>query len=62
MISFAYLLMFATVKMFIYVLDAIGMSYILLFLSITSMVSVIYVYFFIPETLGKTFEEIEQCM
>lgn len=59
MISFAYLLMFVTVKIFMYVLDFLGLGYMFLFFACVSTVAVIYVYFFIPETLGKTFEEIE---
>jgi len=62
MISFAYLLMFVTVKMFFYVLNAIGLNYLLLFFSFTSFLSIAYVYFFLPETLGKTFEEIEKSL
>ena len=62
MIAFAYVLMFVTIKSFMYVLDEIGIVYVFVIFAIFSLLTVIYVYFSVPETLGKTFEEIEDSL
>lgn len=62
MIAFAYVLMFVTIKSFMFVLDEIGIVSVFVGFAIFSLLSVIYVYFTVPETLGKTFEEIEDSL
>lgn len=62
MIALAYVLMFVTVKIFMLVLDEIGIVSIFVVFGIVSFLTVIYVYFAVPETLGKTFEEIEDSL
>lgn len=59
MIAVAYVLMFVTIKLFFLVLDVIGIFYIFVIFGVFSFLAVIFVYFIVPETLGKTFEEIE---
>lgn len=59
LIAIAYIHMFVTVKLFIVVLDNIGIVSVFLIFSVCSFLLVIFVYFKIPETLGKTLQEIE---
>lgn len=61
MVALAYIHMFVTVKLFIFVLDLVGIEFIFLTFSIFSICLVIFVYFKLPETLGKSFQEIESC-
>lgn len=60
LISYAYILMFGVVKLFPFVLDIFHISGCFYFFSFTSLINVVIVYFFLPETLGKSFEEIEK--
>ena len=59
-VAVAYLLMFITVKLFLMVLHAIGIVVIFLSFSAVCFSFVFFVYFFVPETFGKTFTEIEK--
>ncbi|XP_046672415.1 facilitated trehalose transporter Tret1-like isoform X3 [Homalodisca vitripennis] len=58
LVSFAYVLMFGVVKIFPFMLDVLHISGCFYFFSFTSLINVLIVYFFLPETLGKSFEEI----
>lgn len=59
-VSVAYVLMFFVVKAFPYLLDLVAIQGIFYLFAITSFAGVIYVYGWIPETFGKSFQEIEQ--
>ncbi|XP_054268049.1 facilitated trehalose transporter Tret1-like isoform X2 [Macrosteles quadrilineatus] len=58
--SYAYILMFGIVKVFPYMLSVLKISGLFYFFCFTSFANVVIVYFFLPETLGKSFEEIEK--
>lgn len=58
-VSIAYLLMFGVVKLFPYVLDYLGMQQIFLLFAVNSLIGVLFTYNYLPETLGKSFDEIE---
>lgn len=51
--------MFATVRIFPFALDWLGAEGIFFVFATTSFAGVIFIYFFLPETFGKTLEEIE---
>ncbi|XP_062562395.1 facilitated trehalose transporter Tret1-like [Armigeres subalbatus] len=59
-VSVAYVLMFIVVKAFPYLLDLVAIQGIFYLFAITSFAGVIYVYGWVPETFGKSFQEIEQ--
>lgn len=59
-ISIAYLLMFGTVKMFPYILDFMGTQHTFFIFAVNSLIGVVFTYFHLPETLGKSFKEIEK--
>jgi facilitated trehalose transporter len=59
MISIAYILMFFTVKIFPFVLDLIKIQCVFYVMSLVNVCGVIFIFFFLPETLGKTFNDIE---
>lgn len=58
-ISIAYILMFGVVKIFPYLLDFLGTQNIFYIFALNSLLGVLFTYMFLPETLGKSFEEIE---
>lgn len=58
-ISIAYILMFAAVKLFPYVMDYLGTEKLFYLIALNSFFGVIFTYFYLPETLGKSFNEIE---
>lgn len=60
LVSYAYLLMFLMVKAFPFMLDLFHISVMFYFFSFTSFLNVVIVFLFLPETLGKSFEEIEK--
>ncbi|XP_014204709.1 facilitated trehalose transporter Tret1-like, partial [Copidosoma floridanum] len=60
MVSIAYLMMFGMIKGFPYLEIRLGMHNLFLFFSITSFISAAFVYIFVPETLGKSFLDIEK--
>ncbi|XP_065077162.1 facilitated trehalose transporter Tret1-like [Ochlerotatus camptorhynchus] len=59
-VSVAYVMMFVVVKAFPYLLELVGIQGIFYLYAITSFAGVIYVYGWVPETFGKSFQEIEQ--
>uniref|UniRef100_A0A8D8CKN1 Facilitated trehalose transporter Tret1 n=1 Tax=Culex pipiens TaxID=7175 RepID=A0A8D8CKN1_CULPI len=59
-VSVAYVLMFAVVKAFPYLLELMGIQGIFYLYAITSFSGVIYIYGWVPETFGKSFQEIER--
>lgn len=58
-ISIAYVLMFCVVKMFPFVMDNLGIEKVFYLFAVNSLMGVVFTYFFLPETLGKSFQEIE---
>lgn len=60
MVSIAYWIMTGVLKNFIFILDKIGAEGIFLFFCGSSFFGAIFVYAFLPETLGKSFPEIEK--
>lgn len=60
LIAIAYIIMFGVMKAYLYVLDAIGTQGIFFFFSFISLIGTAFVYIFLPETLGKSFADIEQ--
>lgn len=46
--------------MFPYILDFIGIEKTLCMFAVNSFMGVIFTYFYLPETLGKSFKEIEK--
>jgi len=58
-VSIAYLLMFVVVKSFPFLLDWLGIQGIFYIFGVNSFIGVIFIYIFLPETLGKSFKEIE---
>lgn len=58
-VSFAYVMMFFVVKLFPYAMDYLGAQGIFYLFSANCFMAVIYIYFYLPETLGKQFSEIE---
>jgi hypothetical protein len=59
MVGVAYLLMFGVVKSFPFALNLTGTEEIFFFFSFMSLAGVVFVYKFLPETLGKPLQEIE---
>ncbi|XP_030759587.1 facilitated trehalose transporter Tret1-like isoform X2 [Sitophilus oryzae] len=58
MVSVAYLLMFFMVKIAPFLMEAVSLGSIFIGLSVINVFGIIFLYFFLPETLGKTFEDI----
>ncbi|XP_055316513.1 facilitated trehalose transporter Tret1-like isoform X2 [Sitodiplosis mosellana] len=58
-ISIAYMLMFSVVKLFPYIMDWLGMQQIFYLFALNSFIGVLFTYAYLPETLGKSFKEIE---
>lgn len=58
-ISIAYVLMFGMVKMFPYVMDWLDTEKMFYLFAANSSLGVLYTYVYLPETLGKTFKQIE---
>lgn len=59
LISLAYVLMFIVVKTFPYLLDTFKMPCLFIVIAMFNLLSVSFVFFYLPETLGKSFAEIE---
>lgn len=59
-IAFSYILMFVVVKIFPYAMDWLGTQGIFYIFSAISFATVLFIYGFLPETLGKNFEEISK--
>lgn len=59
-ISFAYIIMFAVIKSYPYILKSMSIEGIFFSFSFISLIGAAFVYFFLPETLGKSFSDIEK--
>lgn len=51
--------MFGVVKIFPYILDVMGAQKTFFIFAVNSFIGVLFTYFYLPETLGKSFKEIE---
>lgn len=60
MVSLAYIMMFAVVKSYPYILKSMSIQGIFFSFSFMSLTGTAFVYFFLPETLGKSFSDIEK--
>lgn len=60
MVSMAYVMMFGMIKSYPFMITTMGVQGVFFFFSVTSLVGASFVYIFLPETLGKSFLEIEQ--
>lgn len=60
MVSVAYVMMFGMIKGYPSIMTEMGTQGVCFFFSGTSLVGAGFVYFFLPETLGKSFMEIER--
>ncbi|XP_075235976.1 facilitated trehalose transporter Tret1-like isoform X2 [Lycorma delicatula] len=59
LISFAYIVMFFTVKIYPFLLDSINIGTIFFMQGTVCLITVIFTYILLPETLGKSLNEIE---
>ncbi|KAH1011203.1 hypothetical protein HUJ04_000622 [Dendroctonus ponderosae] len=60
MVSVAYILMFLIVKSAPFLMDSVNLEYIFIGLGVVNVCGLLFVYMFLPETLGKTFSDIEK--
>ncbi|KAK0166301.1 hypothetical protein PV328_004734 [Microctonus aethiopoides] len=60
MVSFAYIVMFIVVQNYPNAIVTLGPENIFLFFGIMSLIGTIVIYYFLPETLGKSLTEIEK--
>ncbi|XP_012538454.1 facilitated trehalose transporter Tret1 isoform X2 [Monomorium pharaonis] len=60
MVSIAYIMMFAVIKSYPYILKSMSIEGIFFSFSFISLMGAAFVYFFLPETLGKSFSDIEK--
>lgn len=60
MVSLAYLFMFVLVKIFPFLLDSVTLDSLFFALAGLNLLGCGFLYFFLPETLGKTFSDIEK--
>ncbi|KAF5272800.1 hypothetical protein FQA39_LY07827 [Lamprigera yunnana] len=60
LIGLAYVYMFGVVKVFPFIIDSVKLQFIFCTFAIVNVVGVGFVYYFLPETLGKRFSEIEK--
>nr|CAH7737889.1 unnamed protein product [Callosobruchus chinensis] len=59
LVSIAYVMMFAVVKVYPYLVDVITIQHLFFVLSVLNLFGFVFLYFFLPETLGKTFSDIQ---
>lgn len=60
MISVAYVMMFFMVKVFPFLLEMMQIQLMFLVISLVNLVGVGFIFFFLPETHGKSFKDIEK--
>lgn len=60
LVAVAYVMMFGTVKIFPYLLEWLKVQTIFFGMSVTNVLAVCFIFFFVPETFGRTFAEIER--
>ncbi|XP_066144679.1 solute carrier family 2, facilitated glucose transporter member 10-like [Euwallacea fornicatus] len=60
LVSAAYILMFIVVKIFPFVSESISLDHIFIIVGFINTVGLVFLYVWLPETLGKTFEQISQ--
>ncbi|KRT85287.1 membrane transporter [Oryctes borbonicus] len=60
LVAMAYVFMFGLVKVFPYLLQSLKVQVIFFGMSVLNFLAVCFIFFFIPETFGKTFAEIEK--
>ncbi|CAH0549121.1 unnamed protein product [Brassicogethes aeneus] len=60
LISMAYFFMFFTLKSFPYILEAVTLQHLFYIISIINLLGFAFLYWFLPETLGKSFSDIEK--
>ncbi|XP_011862528.1 PREDICTED: facilitated trehalose transporter Tret1-like [Vollenhovia emeryi] len=60
LVSLAYIMMFAVIKSYPYVVKSMSIEGIFFFFSFSSLAGTAFVYFFLPETLGKSLSDIER--
>lgn len=58
MVSAAYVLMFSVVKVFPFLMESMSLDHILIAVGMINTLGLVFLYKWMPETLGKTFEEI----
>lgn len=58
-VCFAYLMSFTVIKLYPSMLSAMGNGMIFIFYGLVSLLGTIFVHFVLPETKGKTLQEIE---
>lgn len=58
-IAAVYVMMFGVVKVFPYAMDWLGVQGIFYVFATNSFVGTVFVFIYLPETLGKSFEQIE---
>lgn len=58
-VSIAYVMMFGAVKSFPYAMDYLGVQQLFYLFALNSFMGVMFTYLYLPETLGKTFKDIE---
>lgn len=60
LVAIAYIIMFAIVKVFPFLLASLNIQIIFFGMGVVNLLAVCFVFFFLPETFGKTFAEIEK--
>lgn len=59
-LSYSWLLAFVLLKYFPIISEAIGLHMCVIFFAVTSLCGTVFVVFVMPETKGKSFEEIQR--
>lgn len=57
--SIAHCMMFGVVKIYPFIMDYLGAQKIFYIFAVNSFIGVVFTYAYLPETLGKSFNEIE---
>ncbi|XP_049535263.1 uncharacterized protein LOC125950919 [Anopheles darlingi] len=58
-VFFTYLMSFFTIKLYPTMVELVGSSNVFIFFGLMSLLGVLYVHYFVPETKGKSLQEIE---